>query len=53
MLADELHDSHSRPPVAAAAVPPELVARMASLAERVENLALKLGEPLEPDAATS
>jgi 20S proteasome alpha/beta subunit len=30
-----------------------LVARMASLAERVENLALKLGEPLEPDAATS
>jgi cell division protein ZapA len=53
MLADELHETHSRPapqPAPAASPPPELVARVARLAERVENLAHKLAPPLEPEA---
>ena len=64
MLADELHEVHSRPapapapaaaaePPAPAALPPELVARVTHLAERVENLAQKLALPLEPDAASA
>ncbi|MCW1986314.1 UNVERIFIED_ORG: cell division protein ZapA [Sphingomonas sp. R1F5B] len=60
MLADELHEVHSRPapvapaePPAPAAPPPELIARVTNLAERVENLAQKLALPLEPDAANA
>ena len=58
MLADELHEVHSRPaPASVAPVPagppPELVARIGKLAERVENLAQKLAPPLEPDAAST
>lgn len=64
MLADELHEVHSRPapvapaeppapPPAPAGPPPELIARVTNLAERVENLAQKLALPLEPDAANA
>lgn len=58
MLADELHEAHSRPapapqPGPPAAPSPELVARVARLAERVENLAHKLAPPLEPDATNA
>jgi len=61
MLADELHEVHSRPapasvapvPAAPAGPPPELIARIGKLAERVENLAQKLAPPLEPDAASA
>lgn len=64
MLADELHEAHSRPlpePIVETVVetvvesvpvpsgpPPELIARVAGLAERVEKLAEKLALPLEP-----
>lgn len=62
MLADELHEAHSRPAPAPQPAPPspelpspelpspELIARVARLAERVENLAHKLAPPLEPEA---
>ncbi|GHC86316.1 hypothetical protein GCM10019060_07750 [Novosphingobium pokkalii] len=62
MLADELHEVHSRPAPAPtppppapepASLPPELVARVGKLAERVENLAQKLALPLEPDATSA
>lgn len=58
MLADELHELHARPapvppPPPPAEIPPELVARIAALATRVENLATKLGPPLEPEATAS
>ena len=63
MLADELHEVHSRPAPAPppppppahepASLPPELVARVGKLVERVENLAQKLALPLEPDATSA
>lgn len=49
MLADELHSRPAPEPVTTTVEPPpELVARVAGLAERIEKLAQNLAAPLEP-----